>query len=247
MPLSKQSPGPPPRALPARMPQMAGALFLLLFGGIWAGVGLLVTTIFLLVGGGPWHDWILSERGVASTAEVVAVRQTHARINRRYVQEIEYQFADAHGALHPGKSGTIERSLIASANARQRLAVEYDPEYPARNRLAGTRVSLFGAFTAIPLMFAGVGSFLFLMGWRSVRRQRRLYRLGEIARGKVTKVTTVGTRRNLRTYYRVDYTFLTLAGPQSGSEILHEPATVGDEVWVIHDPNNTAYNLPALE
>ena len=55
-------PPPSPRPFPFRAVS-AGTKFLLLFGGIWLGVGLLLTIIFTLSGGPVWNDWILDERG----------------------------------------------------------------------------------------------------------------------------------------------------------------------------------------
>jgi hypothetical protein len=67
--LAPASPRPPPAPRP--VPSGArgwGASFLIVFGGIWAAVGLVLTVVFTLTGGPVWNDWILDRRGVGGGA-----------------------------------------------------------------------------------------------------------------------------------------------------------------------------------
>src|ERR1700722_15553898 len=73
-----------PRPPPAPRPVPSGArgwnaTFMSLFGGMWGGVGLVLTVVFTLAGGPVWNDWILDSRGVRADARPFDVQATANR------------------------------------------------------------------------------------------------------------------------------------------------------------------------
>src|SRR5436190_1802838 len=138
---------PPPAPRPFRLRAIeVGTTFCLLFGGIWAGVGLLLTIIFTAVGGPFWNDLILDRRGVEAQATPVSVEGTRSYVNGLPVYRIGYRFIDAEGRWRTGQCGTTSASLIARADRHEGLTIRYDREAPALSRLAGERASFFGPF-----------------------------------------------------------------------------------------------------
>ena len=69
--------------------------------------------------------------------------------------------------------GHDDDGLLASAERRERLPVEYDPQSPLLSRVAGERSSFFGWFILLPLGFAVVGAVIVARGLRSALRVRR--------------------------------------------------------------------------
>ncbi len=220
-------------------------MFLLLFGGIWATVGLFITTVFILVGGPPWDDWILDERAQQTQAEPLGVHGTNARLNRVRVQEIEYRFVDRGGASHTARSRTVDGALIAAARAKQSVTIDYDPACPERTRLHGARMSFFGVFLLLPLGFGVVGLGLLGIALTDMIRRRRVYVRGDVARGRVDKVRQTIMRHNRRMLHRVTYTFAGPTGEQSGSFTTVDPPSEGAALWILYDPSDPKRSLPA--
>lgn len=220
-------------------------MFLLLFGGIWAAVGLFITVVFILVGGAPWDDWILDGRGQQAQAEPLGVHGTNARLNRVRVQEIEYRFVDGGGASHTARSRTVDGALVAAARAKQSVTVDYDPACPERSRLHGAKLSFFGVFLLLPLGFGVVGLGLLSLALVDMIRRRRLYVRGDVARGRVDKVRRTIMRKNRRLLYRVMYTFAGPTGEQGGSFTTVDPPSEGAALWILYDPSDPTRSLPA--
>jgi hypothetical protein len=169
--MSIDAPPPPPRRI-----RLGGldstTAFLLLFGGSWASVGLMLSVVFTVAGGPFWDDLVLDGRGARVTAAPAGLRPTGSRVNGRRVLRIEYQFVDAAGAPRSGSCGTTDRELIARAEQRQPLEIEYDPTRPALSRLRGEKASFFGLFVLFPFAFFVVGAVVMASGVRRARRLR---------------------------------------------------------------------------
>jgi hypothetical protein len=242
--MSTPMPPPAPRPFPLRAASMLSK-FLLLFGGIWLGVGVLLAGIFTATGGPVWDDWILDARGVEATAEAQAVEPTHSRINGRYVQEIHFHFVDRAGVAHEQSGGTIDRELVDRATKHEPLAVIYDPQAPARVRLRGERASFFGPFVFLPLGFAVIGGLVFGAGLLTVLRVRDIYMNGTPVEATITGVERTAMRVNRRPVMRATYTFKAMSGDVSGALTSVNPPAVGDRVWILHVPAEPEKNVAA--
>ena len=176
-----------------------------MFGGIWLLVGTVITIAFTVGGGPVWNDLVLDRRGLATDATPTAIEPTGSRVNGRTVFRIAYTFTDRDGVARTGSTGTTNDRLLASAERRERLPVEYDPQAPLLSRVAGERASFFGWFILLPLGFAVVGAVIAARGLRSVLRVRQTYVHGHAILADVTAVVPTSMSVNRRRVMRVDY------------------------------------------
>jgi len=233
-------PRPPeaPRPLPPlRKLVRVRTWFLLAFGAPFLLNGIILTTVFSLVGGPPWDDWLLDRRAVRADARPLEVGYANARRNGVRVQTIRFRFLDDRGVEREAEQATTDRALIARARAGETLPIELDPTRPSRVRIAGERVSFFGAFTLIPIAFGLVGLGCVGAGVRGIRRERAIYRDGEAGLATVTRVARSSVRVNRRRAFRVEYDVQTLtAGVVRGRCLLLDPPSEGARIWVLYDP-----------
>jgi hypothetical protein len=237
-------PPPAPRAVPGGARGFT-ASFMMLFGGIWGGVGLLLFVVFTAVGGPIWNDWILDSRGARADAQPYDVHATSSRKNRARVYEIDFRFTDAGGKVWSGSAGTTDGAVIAAAQKGTHVAVEYDPQDPTRTRLAGGSASFFGPLVIMPLLFFLAGSVVFVLGFVRSRGPIATYRDGDVTEGRVTSVEPTGARVNRRPVMRMRYEFQAPTGTALGEWKSADPAPVGAAIWVIYDPARPEVNLPA--
>ncbi|MDB4983718.1 MAG: hypothetical protein JWM82_4470 [Myxococcales bacterium] len=238
----------PPAPAPRRFRVSAldsSTTFQLLFGGIWAFVGLTLSVVFTMVGGPFWNDLALDSRGVRAEATPTDVSPTSSRINGRRMFKIEYSFADAASAAHSGACGTTNVASIARAEQRQPLEIEYDPARPALSRLRGESASFFGLFVLFPFAFFVVGAILVSVGMRRALRLRVLYIGGRAALATVTGVAATYLRINQRPLLRVEYAFDTPVGRATGHTTTRHAPPVGSELWILHDPHDPMKNIAA--
>ena len=240
MPTDHTAPAPPPAA-PRRVPFAAlgwGARLFLLFGGIWLLVGFVLVVVFTLVGGPIWDDWAIDERGVRTDAQPLSIKSTRSTRNHEPVFAIRYRFSDGAGEEHEATSKTASPQLIARARNKQPIHVEYDPLAPARRvRLAGETASFFGKLILMPMGFSLVGLLCMLPGYWIARRDRRVYRHGKAVRAEVSAVSSSARREHRRPLFRVEYSFQASSGPMTGQQRTAHPPKVGDQIWVIYDPD----------
>jgi len=240
------TPPPAPRAIPSWSKISSfGSLFALLFGGIWLVTGGLIAGVFVAVGGPPWIDRALDQRGVVARAEVQSATPTSSRINGTRVVELSLAFRDREGNPQHAVTSTHDRLTIAAAEGGRAVDIEYDPDRPSLVRVVGGTASIFGWFTLMPLGFAGVGAVVFGAGVRQMRRRRRIYRDGVAATAVVTAVHATLSRVNRRPVKRVEYQFQALAGTTRGSYTTTTPPEPGSQLWVLYDPADAARSVPA--
>ncbi len=221
------------------------ARFLLMFGGGWAGVGLLGTIVLLLTSRPPWDDWILDRRGVRAEAEAIEVRTTMTSVNDEDLFDLVLRFRDGAGRAHTAVLGTIDEGRITAARQHRTLIIEYDPEDPSRARLQGETASLHGSMLLLPAGFAITGAPLFLLGMVGLVRARRLYRRGQAAQAVVTMVAETHSSENDERVKEMRYTFQTARGPALGTWKTASPLPVGATLWVVHDPSAPENNVPS--
>ena len=238
------APPPPPRRF--RLGALdSSTVFLLMFGGIWAFVGLTISIAFTAAGGPFWADLVLDRRGVGALASPAGLRPTSGHVNRRTVFRIDYTFVDAAGAPRSGSCGTTDLGWIARAEQRQPLEIEYDPARPALSRLRGQKVSFFGLFILFPFAFFVVGGAVLAAGARRARRLRAIYVSGQAVLATVTAVGATSMRVNNRRVIRVDYAFDTPIGRAAGNTTSRNPPPVGGQLWILHDPQDPKHNVAA--
>jgi hypothetical protein len=222
-----------------------GAYFAMIFGGIWAAVGVLVTAILIQLGGPPWDDWILNSSGIEATAEPTRVAPTAARRNGRRMMEIRFLFSDERGQRVEGASQTSRGDLIARARGHQPLAIQYDPRRPARHRLRGESASLFGAVVVLPAAFAAAGTMVFLSGFWRFRRRRQVYVNGDAVEAEVTGVQETSAFVNRRRVYRVTCGFSGRGGATTCTYTTTNPPALGSHIWAFEDPLDPSRSCPA--
>ncbi len=211
-----------------------GIKFLLLFGGIWFAVGVLLTSIFLLIGRPFWVDTALDERGISTQAQVVAVRSTHSTVNRQSVFAIEVAFQGASGR-HVAVLPTHDHGAIRSAQTKRVLSIEYDPEDPSVVRLQGGSASVFGWLALIPAPFGLIGGVLLVIAFLLALGERRIYVHGEMVQAEVIEVKGAAVKQNMRTLRRALYRYSVQGQGYEGSlQRLNTPAK-GDKIWVFYD------------
>jgi hypothetical protein len=218
---------------------------LLLFGGIWGLIGTILAIVLSLAGGPFWNDLILDRRGVAAEGRLTSVEPTSMQVSGGSIYRIGYTFTDAAGNPRAGSTGTTHPETIVGAGRQALLAIEYDPQAPARSRLRGERASVIGLFGLLPLGFAVVGGLLFALGGRRAVRLRAIYVHGQAALATVTGIATSAMRVNNRRVMRVDYTFDTASGRTQGRTTLRAPPPVGGTLWVIYDGEEPGRNVVA--
>lgn len=216
---------------------------MLLFGGIWGLTGTILAIVLSVMGGPFWNDLILDRRGVAAEGRLTSVEPTSMHVSGGSIYRIGYTFADATGNPRAGSTGTTHPATFVGAGRQTPLAIEYDPEAPARSRLRGERASVLGPFGLLPLGFAVVGALLFALGVRPAARLRAIYVSGQAALATVTGIASTLMRVNGRRVMHVEYAFDTPSGRTRGRTTLRAPPPVGGTLWVIYDEREPGRNV----
>jgi hypothetical protein len=243
-------PEPPPAPRPFHWRALdAATVFLMLFGGIWAFVGVTITIVFTVAGGPLWNDLILSHRAKTAEAMPTSVDGTGSSVNGRRVFRVSYDFFDERGQPREGSADTTDPILLARAERRERLSIDYDPLSPQRSRLTGGSASFFGWFTLMPLAFAVVGLLVLRAGLARLFRTRNIYVHGTTALARVTGISSSNMRVNRRPVQRVEYEFDAMIartmGRATGSTTALDPPAVGSPIWVIYRSSNPTQSVVA--
>jgi hypothetical protein len=223
----------------------AGTTFLLLFGAIWTLVGGGVTTVFTIAGGPLWNDLILDRRAEHAEAMPTSVDGTGSSVNGRRVFRVSYSFFDQAGQPQESHADTTDAMLLARAQRRERLPIDYDPRAPALSRLTGGQASFFGWFTLLPLGFAVAGLLILRAGLRRVVRTRAIYVHGQSALARVTDISSTNMRVNRRPVMRVGYEFDTIMGKATGTTTSLHPPSIGAELWVFYRSGDPKQSVAA--
>ena len=211
---------PPPRQLPPgvtrriRGKARKGALFMLLFGGIFMLAGLPIFLVFF-----PYHlkDSLALSAGPAATARgtVDAVEDTSYKVNSRRVHQLSYTF-EIDGQEQSGQCYLAGGSYAQGCP----IQVRYLVGRPELNCVAGGTFDPAGNFTLFIVIFPIVGLAFFIGGlWSAtvgVGRELALARDGFLAEGRVTAVERTSVRVNRQYRYRVAVDFDAL-GPHQMS------------------------------
>ncbi|HEV8269343.1 MAG TPA: DUF3592 domain-containing protein [Thermoanaerobaculia bacterium] len=222
------------------------AFFGFIFGGLFGGVGWLMTLIFLFAGAPFWEDWIISARGVPAQGMPQAVTKTGASVGGQRVYDVTFSYTDANGARQTATSGSHDQGIISRAESREPLPIHYVPGSPRLARIDGTKRSFFGIAVFFPFLFAAIGTGVVVFTIRGILKRRRLYVWGQTTTGRVVTVSDSGTRVNGRMLLRIRYQFNGPMGPLEGTFDNYEAPPEGTEVTVLFDPNDPDRNVLPL-
>lgn len=218
----------------------------LIAGTVLAGVGLLVTLLFLQISPPFWEDWTLDEKGLPAAARAVETWPTGSRVNKRPVWKIVLEYRDERGEPRRGELFSTDHRVIDDARQGRTLQIRYVPGAWNIVRAEGTKRSIFGPFALLPAGFGLLGVAVLFLTLRGVLRRRHLYVWGTQATGRVVRVEPTNMRVNNRLLLRTVYSFHGPLGPQEGSITAPEAPPRGSEVTVLYDMNDPSKNLLPL-
>jgi len=193
---------PVPRTIPTaiRRRGLGGGmgLFGLLFGGLFATVGIAFSFIFF-----PWQlrpELALDfGRGAEHEGVVVAVHETNMKINDVKVRRVVFEFTVTDGDVHRAECYYTGQPPGPGAE----VTVETVSGRPDQSRIEGGRINTFGYFGSFTIVFPIVG--FGVLGWTVIYRRRRIriLRDGEFALGTLREVTPTSMRVNNQIVYRL--------------------------------------------
>lgn len=149
-----------------------------LVGGIFAAVGILITTIFFIVGGDPLAGQKLKDHGVATEATIIQVDQDPStRINGVHPWLVRYYFFDSKEQRIEGSYRTMDNNFVMPLQTGQRVPIIYDQQNSSLSMPANAEPpgNIFGWFLLIPGAFVLLGFGLMIgAGWSSLRSRHSL-------------------------------------------------------------------------
>lgn len=193
----------------------------------------------------PHEDFILGYRGVETSALPSAVREGNIRVNKQDVYDIDVSFTDQHGQERRVTVSTLDEEVIAAAQAKKPLQIEYDPERPSRARLVGGSASAIGLMAFLPLGFSMFGVRMFFSGYFHRAKRRKLYREGTPAQARVQRLEPTGVKLNGKPEMTVHYSYQSPQGTADGELETTSPPELGSVIWVLFDPKKPKQNIAA--
>jgi hypothetical protein len=210
-------------------------LLCLILGGTFSGVGALLCTLFTIIGGPVWDDWILDARGALVDAKATRVPEVGRRQGRKGTRwaTIEVAFTDRGGRVEHADL-RVPTGMLGRARSGEPIQIEYDPESPERARARGHRASLFGAFVALPAAFMLAGLPVLLFGLRLVARRKAFVATAIVTEGRVEDARALGGKGST---VRVTYAFSTPGGEVRGTALHNGEASAGAPLWIAYLPS----------
>jgi hypothetical protein len=250
--LESSIPAPPPPAPRPILGSVGGwnTNFALVWGGGYGGIPALVLCVLMVTMGPPWHDTTLDERGVSAQASPYAVEDTYVSHNDESLMRVRLRFADRSGRKHDIGLTTIDGRILARANRREPIDIDYDPQDPELVRFHGQKRSQLSgdaAFVPPMLLFVFIlpGLPTFAWGLFQLRRRRSVYRNGVAALATIVEHTRSVSSENEEQLTNARYEFASPRGLHSGTIKSLTPPPVGARIWVLHAPDRPSLNLPA--
>jgi len=164
---------------------LARGNFWLLFGGIWAVVGLpfLIVGIVLAVQPSRYQNAEVTDGTVLT--KLITRNSKNSNVN--YV--VTYRFTTPDGQTVEGRA-TVNRDTWDRLRERGSIRVTYQPRSPGTHRVEGESgdFMLIVIFTFLGLVFGGTGSFLVYRALTGIFRDLRLTREGLTAQAEVLEV-----------------------------------------------------------
>jgi hypothetical protein len=189
-----------------------------------------------------WDHFILNKRGITSPARLVRFSRVPGVMNRKPVYSIELSFKDREGRPVRTSLWSYDTLFMAQINTDRPIAIEYDPQNPARSRFAGITIDFMDIAGFIS---CAVGLSLFVGSFISARSRLRLFRNGTETTGRVTRISATSQSRKSGTIINVSYEFTTDAGkPAAGFYQTTKPPKEGKEIVIVYDPRRPWKNAP---
>lgn len=224
-------------------------LVFLLLGVIFTLVGAILSVVFF-----PRHlptEMALAYgRKAMASGKVDGSTRTMWTVNHRSVYEITYTFTAEDGKEYHGFSFRTG----ASYAPREQVEIEYLPDRPTISRIRGLRVNVTGIFTLFILIFPMLGlvfaGYALVSVLTSVRKNLRLLAEGDLAWGKVEKLTRTLTQINRQVVYKITVGFEAAGQHQAiyrtrGSDVDRAANWQKDQtpIRVLYDPQNPDFAL----
>lgn len=168
----------------------------------WAVFGFGMIFFWVFAGSADFSAVTFRDPEGRATGRVTRVESTGASENETPISANHYEFSVA-GRSFQGTSYTTG----AAAEVGEEVTVEYDPDSPARSRIAGMRRAMFGPWAAVVAVFPAVGLALLLPGFFSGRKRNHLLRNGILTTGTVVDRRPTNIRINHRPLWEVVYEF----------------------------------------
>ena len=216
------------------------------FGGAWllCGVPFLIAGLYSGI-----DTWQTSEQfkreavvtgGVVLTKRIVRDRDSS---NRRYW--IGYRFSAADGTVVKNEaqvSGELWDRLIE----REPVRVIYLLGRPQANRIEGVGPDWVGPliFTALGIVFAGIGALVFSMGLRGILRELRLQNDGVLAEATVVEVAPANVSFKGVPQWRIRYRYRDHRGRTlTGASSVMPPEEA--QAWKVGDKAKARFDVDA--
>jgi len=241
---------PPPRKLSFRSRRLlkSSPVFLLV-GGIFAGVGLVLSLVFCW---GLPVDLLLDLDARRITGRVEQSRVNGSvRINSRHPTEVTFTY-EVDGRVYQGDSNVLGVDPAALPPGAP-VELEVVPSKPEWARVVGTTYSTFGYFTLFVLVFPMIGLSLLAFALLSQRRRIRAFVYGRPGLGRVLSLElNHAVRINGRHPYKLVWEFEAEGARYEGSlsSMEREPLeTLVQEghVVVLYDPARPRVNTVYAE
>jgi Protein of unknown function (DUF3592) len=210
----------------------AGSWFMLVFGLIFGGMGLVFLVIFF-----PWNfwdDWRLASDSAQSVPGLVTgFRDTNLAINETQVVAYDFSYTPPGGATLRGECYTTGERWKVSAQ----VVVRYLPEEPTVACIEGARLSQGGWIGVMGLIFPLVGGGIVWWWVRDRLQKNRVLREGLVTEVNVYRIVVAGPELASGqpvTVKRVN---------KADVELALKRARDGQPVFVLYDPKRSKHLL----
>lgn len=240
---------PSPRARQLVVNYGPAGFVLLLVGGIFTVVGILISIGLCASVPGDLALAVAARRtkGVVTSMSTVS----NVTVNHVHPRELSFTYRVA-GTEYRATSSTL--SPPASMHQGGSVPVEYLGAFPGVARIAGTTRTAGGLLMVFPLVFPVVGLTLLAVAMRGYRRRRRAFVHGTpVLAAVVSFGPDVSVRINGRNPTKLAWTFRDARGGQYGGSVstmnslLVGERGVGAPVVVLYDPSSPGVNTLWIE
>jgi hypothetical protein len=235
---------PSPRARQLVVNYGPAGFVLLLVGGIFSFVGVLISIGLCASVPGDLALAVAARttKGVVTSISTVS----NVTVNHVHPQELAFTYRVG-GASYRAASSTL--SPPASMHQGASVPVEYFGPIPSVARIAGTTRTAGGLLMLFPLLFPIIGFTLLTVAVRGYRRRRRAFVHGTPALGAVVAFgLDASVRINGRNPTKLTWRFTDARGGQYGGSVstmnrmLLGERGIGAPIVVLYDPSNPNVN-----
>ncbi|HLG03469.1 MAG TPA: DUF3592 domain-containing protein [Bacteroidia bacterium] len=167
---------------------------------------------------------------------ITKVQPTGSLENKRRIFSFHFRYATTGGKNFEGISyapGT------QGYNAGDMAPVEYLPEQPEKSRIRGMRMSAFGKWSLLVVLFPLIGIVQLIFAYLRGKKRIRLLQNGWLVFGKITGKERTNMKINNNRVYKFSFQFEANGATYTGITKTHKPGLLEDEAKerIIYDPN----------